>query len=186
MFVHDIGEGLELFILEEKHAEELYALTDSNRVHLRQWLPWVDATRSPEDSKSFIKAGLQQLASGNGFHAGIRYHGKLAGVIGFPKFDHNNRIAIIGYWLGKEYTGKGIMTKSCAAMIDYAFNDVGMNRVEIYCATDNLKSRAIPERLGFKQEGIIRDAEWLYDHYVDGVIYGMLARDRAEKDRDTG
>jgi ribosomal-protein-serine acetyltransferase len=69
------------------------------------------------------------------------------------------------------------MTKSCIAYINYAFNELKLNRVEIRCAVENSKSRAIPEGLGFKNEGTIREAEWLYDHFVDHIVYGMLARD---------
>jgi len=69
------------------------------------------------------------------------------------------------------------MRKACRSLVEYAFDEWHLNRVEIRCAVGNTKSRAIPERLGFKSEGILREAEWLYDHYVDHIIYGMLARD---------
>ena len=69
------------------------------------------------------------------------------------------------------------MTRSCKALVNFVFDEIGLNRVEIRAAVHNWKSRAIPERLGFTQEGIIRDAEWLYDHYVDHVVYGMLKRE---------
>ena len=69
------------------------------------------------------------------------------------------------------------MTRACRALVDYAFSELGLNRIEIQCAVQNVKSRAIPERLDFTQEGVIRQAEWLYDHYNDHVIYGMLAEE---------
>jgi ribosomal-protein-serine acetyltransferase len=61
--------------------------------------------------------------------------------------------------------------------VDYAFSGLKLNRVEIACATENKKSQAIPKRLGFTEEGIARQAEWLYDHYVDHIVYGLLASD---------
>ena len=88
-----------------------------------------------------------------------------------------NRSTSIGYWLGERYRGSGVMTKSCKAFVEYAFRELNINRVEIRCAEKNLRSRAIPERLGFVNEGMIREAEWLYDHYVDHVVYGILARE---------
>ena len=88
-----------------------------------------------------------------------------------------NRSTSIGYWLAEGYQGKGIMIKSCRSLIDYAFGNLGLNRVEIRCAVENSRSRAIPKNLGFTKEGIIRDAEWLYDHYVDHVVYGMLSEE---------
>ena len=60
-------------------------------------------------------------------------------------------------------------------MITYAFDVYGLNKVEIHCATENRRSCAIPERLGFKQEGVLRQGEWLYDHFVDLAVYGLLA-----------
>ncbi len=67
------------------------------------------------------------------------------------------------------------MTKALNALIQYGFEELGLNRIQIKVAVENKKSRALPERLGFTQEGIIRQAEWLYDHYVDHVMYGLLA-----------
>lgn len=70
--------------------------------------------------------------------------------------------------------GKGIIRNVVHAMIQYAFNNLELNKVEIRVAVNNQKSRAIPEKLGFVKEGHSRRAEWLYDHYMDHVIYGML------------
>ena len=67
------------------------------------------------------------------------------------------------------------MTRACRALVTHAFRELGLHRVEIRAAPGNRRSRAIPERLGFRQEGILRDAEWPYDHYVDLVVYAMLA-----------
>ena len=120
---------------------------------------------------------MKQFSDNNGFQAGIWYDGSLAGVIGFHKIDWNNKSTSIGYWLGNDYVGLGLMTKSVEAFVDYALKELQLNRVEIRAAVENVKSRAIPERLGFQEEGLIRQAEWLYDHYVDHVVYGMLASD---------
>jgi ribosomal-protein-serine acetyltransferase len=70
-----------------------------------------------------------------------------------------------------------MLTKACKKLVTYAFIEYRLNRVEIHCAIGNTHSRAIPERLGFTQEGVLREAAWLYDHFVDHVVYGMLARE---------
>ena len=175
MFSLKLGDDLELRLLEERHSEDLFAVVDQNRQHLRQWLPWLDTNASPDDARSFIKSALDQFANNAGLVAGIWYRNRIAGVIGYNSIDWINRNAHIGYWLGARYQGKGIVTRACKALIDYAFNELELNRVEIRCATGNMKSRAIPKRLGFAQEGLVRQAEWLYDHFVDHAIYGMLA-----------
>ncbi len=91
--------------------------------------------------------------------------------------DWANRSTALSYWLDEAHQGKGIMTACCRAFVSHAFTTWKMNRITIQCATKNTRSRAIPERLGFKLEGIIREAEWLYDHYVDHMLYGLLRSD---------
>lgn len=174
MFKFIIDQDIELKILEERHSEEDFQTIDNNRDYLRRWLPWVDNTRSVEDVKSFIKSCLGQFADKGEFTAGIWHKGNFAGVISYMDLDWSHKKVSIGYWLSPKYTGNGIMTKACKTMVDYAFSELKLHRVEIRCAEGNHKSRAIPERLGFIEEGVIREEEWLYDHYVSHIVYGML------------
>jgi ribosomal-protein-serine acetyltransferase len=174
MFSYKIDEETEIRLLAERHAERMFALTEENREHLREWLPWVDNTKSVEDTREFIKGALEQFAANEGFSAGLYYKGELAGAIGYHKFDWQNRKAEIGYWISARFQGKGIITRAARAMVDHTFNELGLNRVEIRCAEGNRKSRAIAERLGFRQEGVLRESMLLYDRYLDIVIYGML------------
>lgn len=175
MFSFRLDDDTELRLLENRHAEELFALIDQNREHLRKWLPWLDGNRSLEDTRAFITRSLIRYANNKGFPASIWFKGTLAGIIDYNTIDWSNRTASIGYWLGASFQGKGLVTKACRALIGYAFNELKLNRMEIRCATGNKRSRAIPERLGFTQEGTVRQAEWLYDHFVDHAVYGMLA-----------
>lgn len=177
MFRHTIDADTELRLAEAHHADELFALADANRAPLRQWLPWVDGTRTLDDTHGFISGALRQFAAGNGFQACILHTGAIAGMIGFHYFDRLNRKTEIGYWLGAQFYGKGIMTRACRALIDYAFDVQRLNRIEIKCASGNARSRAIPQRLGFHEDGVLRQDGWLYDHYVDHVVYSMLASD---------
>jgi ribosomal-protein-serine acetyltransferase len=174
MFYFKIDDKTELRLLELRHTEALFLLTDQNRFYLREWLPWVDGSLTLEDTEKFIRSSLEQFTQNYGFQAGIWFRGALAGVIGYHRINWANRNTSIGYWLGVPYQGKGLMKKACAAMIDYAFHELKLHRVEIRCATENKKSCAIPERLGFTREGVIRQAEWLYDHFVDHNVYGLL------------
>ena len=158
-------------------ADRLFELIDAQRSFLRTWLPWLNTTMTASDTRMVIETALQQHSANNGFQAGLWSHQRLIGVIGYHRVDWPNRSTSLGYWLGEEFQGRGIMTKACRSMISYAFEEYHLHRVEIRCAEQNLKSRAIPERLGFRPEGKIREAEWLYDHYVDHIVYGMLAPD---------
>jgi ribosomal-protein-serine acetyltransferase len=177
LFSLKVNEDVVLRLLETRDAAQLFNLLDASRAHLKEWLPFVDGTQSVADVREFIQSGLQKYASGNGAELGIWYRGELAGVLGLHYIDWANRSTSIGYWLGAGFQGKGIMSNSCRSFIDFLFEEYGMNRIEIQVAPLNVKSRAIPERLGFQNEGCRRQAEWLYDHFVDHVIYSILARD---------
>ncbi|WP_113930068.1 GNAT family protein [Bacillus sp. P14.5] len=181
MFIHKIDENLSLKLPELKDAEEFFALTDSSRDYLREWLPWLDGTKSPEDTKEFIQYSLKNYAQQKSLTALILFKGEIAGTAGFNQIDRSNGIAYIGYWLGQGFQGLGIMTRVVESLIDHAFSELEMNKVEIRAAVENRKSRGIPERLGFVKEGRIRCAEKLYGKYVDHEVYGLLLEEWKKK-----
>jgi len=169
--------AIQLRLPEEFHADELFALIDKDRSYLREWLPWLDTQKNVDDSIQFIRIVREQYFSGESLTLCIWHERVLGGIISFPKFDWPNKAGMIGYWLASHLQGKGIMTESCRAMIKYGFEALKLHRIEIRCATGNHKSRAIPERLGFVKEGVLRDGELLYDHFVDLVVYSLVAPD---------
>ncbi|HEX5136059.1 MAG TPA: GNAT family protein [Planctomycetota bacterium] len=175
--VFDLGDGAALTLLEESDARDLFALVDRNRERLRAWLLWADDTRSAEDSLAFIRATREQAAQGQGFHGCLRVQGRIAGCVGFHGINRSFRSTAIGYWIGGEFEGRGLMTKTVRALVEHAFKDLGLHRIEIRCAVGNARSRAIPERLGFRQEGILRGAERAAGRVLDVVVYGRLATD---------
>ena len=181
MFVHEIDEDISLKLIEPRDREKIFELVNNSRDYLREWLPSLDNTTKLEDTKEFIKIYLKGFAENISMNAVILFNGKIVGVSGYNEINWSNKTAYIGYWLGKEFQGNGIMTKVAKTLTDYAFRELNLNKVEIRAAVKNKKSRDIPERLGFINEGCIRQAEWLYDHYVDHVVYGMLAKEWNEK-----
>ncbi|WP_224417125.1 MULTISPECIES: GNAT family protein [unclassified Modicisalibacter] len=176
-------EAVELKLLSLDHTEQLFDLVNGNREHLREWLPWVDGTQTSTDTESFIKSALSQYEAGHGPQYVIFYEGAMCGVCGFHPFDLANRIGGIGYWLSQICVGKGIMTSAVRSLVKTGFNEHEMNRIEIACATGNARSRAVPERLGFTFEGLLREREYLYGRYVDHALYSMLASELLSFDK---
>lgn len=176
MFSHRIDDESELRLIEVRDAEELNALVLKNFEHIREWSAWLkDRERPVERTREWIKQNMRRFGGGDGFEMAVWHCGKMAGQIGYNYFDRDNRKTEIGYWLGESFQGKGLITKACAALINNAFENLNINRVEIRCGTENYKSRGIPERLGFKEEGIARKTEWLHDRFIDLVVYSVLA-----------
>lgn len=163
-----------LRLLEEEDAPELHALIEANRAELRLWLPWA-GTQTLDDTLAFIRRTRQQPSANDGFQTAIVCDGAIAGVVGFVAVDWKNRSTSIGYWLGAEYQGKGRMTSAVRTLVDHAFAEWRLNRVEIRAAEPNRRSRAIPERLGFRQEGTLRAAELIEGRCLDSVVYSVLA-----------
>jgi ribosomal-protein-serine acetyltransferase len=173
--------SLTLRLLREENAEELYLQSDQNRQHLRNWMPWVDDTKSATDTLDFIRRASKAAAEGVQFHYAILLDEKLVGVVGFNRFEKKNRCATIGYWLAKPQTGRGLMTTAVKALIGEGFRQMRLNRIEARVATGNRASQAVCDRAGLKKEGVLRQAEWLYDHYVDLTINSILKSEWEEK-----
>lgn len=177
MFTLKVDQEIELTLFQLHDSPRLYQLVEGNREHLREWLPWVDHMTTPFHYDTIIPIWLRQFADNNGFNTGIIYNGVLVGSIGLQQIDWYNRNTSIGYFLAKGMEGNGIMTRAVQALLNYIFNELELNRVEIRCGEKNKKSRAIPERLGFVYEGKIREGELLFGRYQDIAIYSMLSRD---------
>lgn len=102
---------------------------------------------------------MKRISEDNGYWAGIWHNGKSAGSIGFLYMDWNVRKMEIGYWLGSLYLGKGLAIRGVKHFIDHSFQDLNLKKIEINVASKNVKSRKIPERLGFTEKGTIRKYE---------------------------
>ena len=159
--------------LELSSAVELFNLINSNRNYLKRWLAWVNETKHLDDTINYVQSVLDRDMFCGRYVLEIRYCDNLAGVIDFHNGDKINMIIEMGYWLAEKFQGKGIMTKSCISCINYAFLNLGFNRVVIKCAVGNEKSKAIPERLHFTFEGIERGrakSKWRV-YRLDGIFY---------------
>jgi ribosomal-protein-serine acetyltransferase len=133
MFRTRIGEQTELALMEHRHARELFTLIDSNRAHLRPWMNWVDQRRTLGDVANYVATGPEAIRAQSGDSHGHLGEGKLCGMINCFPIDWPNKSTAMEYWLGAPYQGKGIVTASCRAVIDYAFGTVGLHRLTIRC-----------------------------------------------------
>ncbi len=174
-FYTPLDQDSRLQLLQRHDANALFHLIDTNRAHLRRWLTWERQTQSAHDCEQFITSRLRITAENGGFTAALWHQEQLAGLIELQKISWIDRRSAIGYWLGKTFQGHGLMTAACRAVVDYGFDTLGLNRIEIEAAAGNKRSRAIPERLGFHQDGILRQYQQVNGHYLDLVVYSMLS-----------
>ncbi len=170
----NLDEDLQLTEISLASAQLIYDSIQRSRTHLKEWLPFVDSTKSVNDTRNFIKSVINSTCPKRDIIFEIRFKEYFAGLVGFKEIDHANGKTEIGYWLDKSMTGKGIMIRSCKALISYAFEELNLNRIMIKVATNNNKSKAIPLALGFLTEGIERDGEYLHNQYNDLEVYSIL------------
>jgi ribosomal-protein-serine acetyltransferase len=160
--------------VSHNHAGELFAAIERNRDRLRRWLPWLDENYSVDHTVRFLEERIDENETRSALTAVIVWNGHLCGAIGLHRFDPRNRSTSIGYWIDAQHEGLGIATRACGAVVTFGFRNFGLHRIEIRCATGNHRSCAVPLRLGFREEGLLREAEWLYDHFVDLRVFSML------------
>jgi ribosomal-protein-serine acetyltransferase len=178
MLIIDIDEELRLEKLDQTHARDIFDLINQNREYLRKWLTFVDSTQCLEDTESYITFIDEASVNPNSeLVVAIIYKSRLVGMAGFKRVDWANRIAEIGYWLAEPFQGHGIISRTCTAIIQYAFETAGANRVEIKCGVGNEKSSRVPQRLGFSFEGVERDGELVNGHYINIEVYSLLKRE---------
>lgn len=174
MLYYEIEPGLRLMLWDERDAETIFNTVDENREFLDPFLPWVAATRSAQDSLEFVRNARQRFANSTSLACGIWLDQRLAGAVELFTVRNQHSTGELGYWLAEWATGRGIMTRSCRALIDFGFNKRGYNRIVIRFVPENVASRRIAERLGFTQEGVARQAYKMHDGLHDLVTYSLL------------
>ncbi|MDT8896155.1 GNAT family protein [Halomonas sp. I1] len=173
----EVSDEITMVPLGRHHASALFDAVDANRPTLREWLPWVDATRSVDDSRAFIDSALEEWQAGTAMHFAILWRGRLVGACGFNRIVARRRLAALGYWLAHDVTGRGIVTACVHELLALGFGELRLHRIELHCGEHNAKSRGVAERLGFTEEGRLRECEWLGEQPVTHLVYGMLVHE---------
>ena len=179
-----IDKEVSLQLINASHAEGLLTITNDNREHLRTFLPWVDHMQTVTDFLTYIDRCHTQHLAGTDYGYTILSAEKPVGRIGIHYINTFNSSAAIGYWISQSFMGKGIITKACRALLKVCFEALDLNRVEIRCATDNIKSAAVAERLHFTREGVLKQAEYVNGKYLDLALYAMVKSEWEKQFKD--
>ena len=172
-----IDDSISLRAWREEDLNDALEIVLRNREHLRTFMTWMTPDYDLASAQKFIVDAITNRLQRKNLQLGIFRGEKLIGSIGFGYFNFEAKKTEIGYWIDKNEEGNGIITRGCQALIDYAFNELELNRVEIRCSVENLRSAAVPKRLGFTKEADLRQVEKLNGKFHDFNIYGLLAQD---------
>lgn len=174
-------ERLLLTPIDPADGPELWEAVDSSRWHLERWLPWVPFNNTPEASQRYAEACATDWDAGRAVRLGIRdkQSKALLGVVGLDSIVHLHLACELGYWLRVDATSKGLMTEAAKGCVNFAFDRLGAHRIRCAAATDNYQSLRVITRLGFRFEGIARQAEYVGSRWVDHAVFGRLAVDNS-------
>jgi ribosomal-protein-serine acetyltransferase len=177
MFKHDLGDGADLRIFDRTQAPAFLTLIEANRDYFGAWLDWAYTITTIEAAQAFIKRGMTRYADDGLPWTSIWLDDRMVGGVMFFPVEWHPRSTMIGYWLGQEATGRGVMSRAIKAMLGFAFDDLKLNRVTLEAEIDNRPSRAVAERVGFAFEGVHRNGWVRGGNFVDMAAYAMLASD---------
>jgi ribosomal-protein-serine acetyltransferase len=172
-----LPNGATLRPLALTDAPALHALIDHNRAHLLPWLPWIDLINTLGETLLYLEDIQSTMQSNIALTVGLWQGEALRGVLEVYGMNGGHRSVNMGYWLAAAAQGQGLASTAVRALTRHAIADLQMNRIEIRCATDNARSRAVAERCGFRLEGVLREAEWLHVRFADLAVYSLLARE---------
>ena len=166
-------------------AEALYQTIAASREHIAQWLPWTPQHGSVDDSRALIQRFQAQWELHEDFPYGVfarevdgqsGQSGALLGGLGLHPHDWAVPYFEIGYWLAASAECHGYMTEAASALVEYALRELGARRLEITCDARNTRSAAVARRLGFEQEGLLRNHMRLSDGALrDTLVFARIA-----------
>lgn len=166
-----LGDGALLRRYVADDLDELWRVVQAERDRLGEWMPWVEHTRSRDDQKAWLDRVIADLDNLDG--SAVFAAGELAGGVGLS-FDPFGISGEIGYWIRADCEGRGLVTRGARALIDLAFHERGVHRVVIRAGVENVRSRAVAERLGFTFEGVARGEGRGTGGFYDLAVYGLL------------
>lgn len=142
-------------------GEQVYEAIKKSKEELKLWMPFAQKDQTMEDVEANVREAYAAFIKREDLRLHIfnRETKEFIGCTGLHRMDWNVPKFEIGYWIDTQFSGQGYMTEAVQGVTDFAFHELKANRVEIHCDANNLNSRAIPERLGYTLEGILKNHE---------------------------
>jgi RimJ/RimL family protein N-acetyltransferase len=175
MFTLPLRDDASLRPLETWHAEEFAAHLDRAREHIRPWVGPGFVTEDLDGARATLRRYAERQAADGARLYGIWLGDGLAGGVMFTAFDATAGVCEVGCWLEPAAEGRGLVTRACGALLDWAYDTRHLHRAEWHCRADNVRSSAVADRLGMTLEGVRRES-WPYaGARYDKQVWAVLA-----------
>jgi len=140
-------------------GKAVHAAMLASMAELKPWMMWAQREQTEQEVEMVVlEAHLRFLRRENlRMHVYLKETGEFIASSGLHNINWSVPKFEIGYWIDSRHAGKGYITEAAAGITDFCFNELKAKRVEIRCDADNAKSRAIPERLGYTLDGILKN-----------------------------
>jgi len=171
------GHRIRIRKLTLSDAKKIYdRLRDKRIVKWTMNIPW---PYTKEEAKGFIRKANRRIKKKQGYTFGITLKDadELIGVVGLLNVDWRNKQGTIGYWMGSEYWGKGLMTDAVRLILSFGFESLKLHKIHASLFEENVSSRRVLEKCGFKLEGVKREARFRRGKWHNILEYGMLKRE---------
>lgn len=175
MFSVPLRDDARLGPLEVWHAQEFADHLDRAREHIRPWVGPAFVTTGVDAARATLKRYAERQADDGARIFGIRLDGTLVGGVMFTDFSAATGNCEVGCWLEPSAEGRGLVTRACAVLLDWAFTERGLHRAEWHCRADNDRSAAVAKRLGMTLEGARREAWPFQGVRYDKQVWAILA-----------
>jgi RimJ/RimL family protein N-acetyltransferase len=140
-------------------GKAVYEAINASMNELKPWMPWAHRDQTEQDVEENIRNAYVKFLAREDLRLHIFHKetGVFIAASGLHRINWQVPRFEIGYWIDTRYSGNGYITESVEGITKFAFNELKAKRVEIRCDSGNIKSRAIPEKLGYSLEGILKN-----------------------------
>jgi ribosomal-protein-serine acetyltransferase len=156
MLTQEIVPGINLRLLEKRNASKLYDFIEKGRDGFENWIPFVSKTLTIEDTENKVDSFLESYKKGSGYYWCLWENNRVIGMIIVKNIDMYTRSAEIGCMIDKDYEGRGIVRESCRKMIEFLFDELGINKIKLCCDDNNERSIKIAKCFHFEYEGTLK------------------------------
>ncbi|MEV7389236.1 MULTISPECIES: GNAT family protein [unclassified Streptomyces] len=175
MYATSLGDGAELRPLEVWHAEELLAHIDRGREFIGRHVGLPDVIEDLAGARAYLRSYAEKRAADGGSLHGVRLDGRLVGGLLFRVWDTPSGVCEAGCWLEPAAAGRGLVTRGMRVLLDWAFDERGMHRVEWHASPANGASINVARRLGMTRDGVLRENHPHRGVRTDTEVWSVLA-----------
>lgn len=157
--------------------EALYAAARESVNEVQPWMPWCHPDYRRKDAEEWIKATLVGRESASLYDFAVLANEQYAGGCGINHINWMDRVANLGYWVRSSLTGTGIAATAVLQVIEWAFGNTTLNRLEIVVPTGNVRSQRVAEKVGATRDAILKKRTMVRGRPAEAILYSVVRPD---------